>query len=272
MRTPITYYGGKQRLCSTIINMMPKHDIYVEPFFGGGSVFWAKEPSKVEVINDIESRVIVFYKQVVNNFEELHNRISNTLHSEAEWLRARRIYYRNGEHSAANVFDVDKAWAFWVLTNMGYSGSPNCGWKWDNAGSTPTLINNKRKEFTAALKNRLATVQISCRDAITVIEQRDTPKTFFYLDPPYINCCQQHYSGYSSNDFSILITTLGMLKGKFILSNFWSDELEKAIKTYKWKYKIVESNLTVAGNCRVNNRKKQEILVYNYEIETELFT
>ncbi|RHO63705.1 DNA adenine methylase [Parabacteroides sp. AF48-14] len=36
MRTPITYYGGKQRLADTIISMMPGHKLYCEPFFGGG--------------------------------------------------------------------------------------------------------------------------------------------------------------------------------------------------------------------------------------------
>lgn len=52
MRTPITYYGGKQQLAAKIISMMPAHKIYCEPFFGGGAVFFQKPKSYLEVIND----------------------------------------------------------------------------------------------------------------------------------------------------------------------------------------------------------------------------
>lgn len=245
--------------------------MYVEPYFGGGAVFFAKTPSKVEVVNDHDERLIKFYRQVVDNFDELQRRIQNTLHSEAEWLRARRIFYGNGEHKSADVPDIDIAWSFWVLCNMSYSASPNCGWKWDNKASTPRMLNAKRKDFTEALRERLSTVQICCRDAIAVIEQRDAEDTFFYLDPPYVGCQQQHYKGFTAEDFDILLTTLSMLKGKFILSHFWNDQLREAVDRYGWKVKSIDSMMTVANNCRTTLRRKQELLVYNYEIEKTLF-
>ena len=58
MRTPITYYGWKQRLAERILQMMPGHRIYCEPFFGGGAVFFAKPKSYLEVINDKNERFI----------------------------------------------------------------------------------------------------------------------------------------------------------------------------------------------------------------------
>ena len=61
MRTPITYYGGKQQLASTILGMMPPHRVYVEPYFGGGAVFFSKGKSYCEVVNDIDDRIITFY-------------------------------------------------------------------------------------------------------------------------------------------------------------------------------------------------------------------
>lgn len=36
MKTPISYWGGKQRLASKVLRMFPKHRVYCEPFFGGG--------------------------------------------------------------------------------------------------------------------------------------------------------------------------------------------------------------------------------------------
>lgn len=60
MRTPITYYGGKQNLSERIVSMMPRHKIYCEPFFGGGAVFFAKPKAGIEVINDKNDLLINF--------------------------------------------------------------------------------------------------------------------------------------------------------------------------------------------------------------------
>ena len=83
MKTPITYYGGKQTLCATIINMMPAHKIYCEPFFGGGAVFWSKGKSYLEVINDKNDRLITFYRAVKDDilFVELYEKVQATLDS-----------------------------------------------------------------------------------------------------------------------------------------------------------------------------------------------
>ena len=51
LTTPISYYGGKQRMLQHILPLLPVMNLYCEPYVGGGAVFWAKEPSRVEVIN-----------------------------------------------------------------------------------------------------------------------------------------------------------------------------------------------------------------------------
>ena len=66
-----------------ILPLIPEHTSYVEPFFGGGAVFFAKKPVKHEVINDINHNAITFYRVLKNNFESLHREIDCTLHSEA---------------------------------------------------------------------------------------------------------------------------------------------------------------------------------------------
>jgi DNA adenine methylase len=81
--------------------------------------------------------------------------------------------------------DIEKAWAIWLITNGSYAGSMHGGWKWCNGttgGHTGTFIKRKREEFTERLHQRLDNVQISCRDALRVIQDRDTPETLFYLE------------------------------------------------------------------------------------------
>lgn len=260
MRTPITYYGGKQRLAKRVLQMMPGHRIYCEPFFGGGAVFFAKPKSYLEVINDKNERLITFYKQVQNHFEELQEMVANSLHSEADYFRAKDIYFGHIEAT-----ELEIAWSVWIVTNFSFSGSPIGGWKWCNgsAGShSGVFMRRKRDEFTEALKTRLQDVQISCRDAITVIKQRDTEHTFFYLDPPYPNCDQKHYRGYTTDNLEELLITLQDIKGKFILSNYNSAMLDAYIDANGWNKQEIDMPLSVANLTR--SKRKTEVLVTNY--------
>lgn len=270
VKTPITYYGGKQQMIKTILPMIPPHRIYCEPFFGGGAVFFAKGPSYLEAINDINDNLITFYKQVQTNFDALKERIKNTLHSETEWKKARKIWL------GADCQDIDKAWAVWMLTNVSFSGSPDGGWKWCNGSGgshSGRVMRNKRDSFSDALYDRLKDVQISCRDALLCIEQRDTPDTFFYLDPPYPGSEQKHYRGFSEDNLEELLHSLESLKGKFILSQFMTATLEKYIEKNRWNYKSVDMNMNVANFDRNGGgkRRKLEVLVYNFETEKSLF-
>ena len=92
LKTPITYYGGKQKMLGTILPLIPEHKIYTEAFFGGGAVFWAKQPTRVEFINDHNAEVINFYRVLKNDFAALKREIDATLHSEGMQKEAKAIY------------------------------------------------------------------------------------------------------------------------------------------------------------------------------------
>lgn len=265
MKTPITYYGGKQQMAGKIISFLPSHKIYCEPFFGGGAVFFAKPKSYLEVINDKNDRLINFYKVVQNQFSELETLISQSLHSESEYYRAKDIY--NGRIEANNI---ELAWSIWTITNFSYSGSMHGGWKYCNgtAGSHTGIFSlNKRNSFDLALKNRLSETQIPCRDALKVIKDRDTINTIFYLDPPYPGSYQGHYSGYTMREFAELLELISNIKGKFILSNYWSQTLKHFVIKNNWGVDITKLPLKVAKN----NGYKTEILIMNYKFENTLF-
>ena len=62
MPSAISYYGGKSRLAKAIIAEFPPHKCYVEACAGSAAVMMAKQPSKVEVLNDIDSELVNFYR------------------------------------------------------------------------------------------------------------------------------------------------------------------------------------------------------------------
>lgn len=244
VKTPITYYGGKQLMVKTILPMIPSHRIYCEPYFGGGAVFFAKPPSYLEAINDINENLVTFYLLLQNNFEELNKKIQQTLCCESEWKRARAIW------QGKKATQLERAWAVWMLTNFSFSGSPDGGWKWCNgsAGShVGRVMRHSRENFTVALHERIKDVQISCRDAMLCIDQRDTKDTFFYLDPPYPGCVQKHYRGFTFENLEALLTRLATIKGKFLLSQFMSDTLMEHIAKNGWNYKTVTMAMKVAN-------------------------
>lgn len=269
MRTPLTYYGGKQQLASRILSMMPKHKIYCEPFFGGGAVFFAKPKSYLEVINDTNDRLITFYQQTQTNFSQLQKMIQQTLTSERMYYEAKDIY-----NNRIPSNELLTAWSVWMITNGSFSASMHGGWKWCNgsAGShTGVFMRNKRNEFNEKLHDRLSDVQISCRDALDVIIQRDSPDTFFYIDPPYPGHCQGHYNGYTFVDLYNLLEKLTKIKGKFILSNMWCQTLRFFVAKYSWHVDRIDMPMKVANFSVPGGRRKTEILIRNFGIQKTLF-
>src|SRR6202140_4685597 len=68
---PLAYIGGKNRIANKIIEIFPAHTTYVEAFAGGAQVFFHKEPSQVEVLNDLNSEIVNFFRVCQLHYEEL---------------------------------------------------------------------------------------------------------------------------------------------------------------------------------------------------------
>src|ERR1041385_5227039 len=201
MKPPLTYFGGKQKLSQEIISLMPKHNLYCEPFFGGGAVFFAKAPSSIEVINDTNGDLINFYHVAKNKYKQLEKEIKSTLHSRELHQRAKVII---GNPKMFN--DVKRAWAIWVLANEGYASRLDSSWGYDRKRNTSAKrLHYKRQDFTKEYSGRLEKAEIESTDALQVIKSRDSKESFFYCDPPPLNVGMGHYKGYLEHDFHILI-------------------------------------------------------------------
>lgn len=262
LKTPITYYGGKQNLISTILPLFPMHQTYIEPFVGGGAVFWAKRPSEVEVINDYNRELINFYEVCQNEFIELEKMVRISLHSRSLHADASVMY--NNPHLFTRI---QRAWAVWVLSSQSFSSMLDGTWGYDVIkGTTSRKISKKRDSFTEEYAIRLQNVQIENTDALRVIRSRDYENAFHYCDPPYFNSDCGHYDGYSIDDFEELLKTLSSLKGKFLMSSYPSDILTKYSKENGWYTRKVEQSVSVANGTGGAGKKKIEVLTANYDL------
>jgi len=261
IKTPLSYYGGKQKLLKEILPLIPEHQLYCEPFIGGGAVFWTKQPSKVEVINDSNRELINFYEICQNQFVELEKTVRISLHSRSLHHDAKVIYEN------PHMFDkIQRAWAVWVLSSQSFSAMLDGSWGYDiKKNTTSKKIASKRDSFTEELSIRLQNVQIECTDAIRIINSRDRVDSFFYLDPPYFNSDCGHYDGYTKEDFEHLLNTVQTLTGKFLMSSYPSPVLSEYSKRNGWFTKKFEQRVSV-NNKGDKIKKKIEVLTANFPI------
>ena len=260
MKPPLTYYGGKQKLSKLIVSLIPKHNLYCEPFFGGGAVFFAKTPSNIEVINDTNGELINFYNVIKTKFKKLEKEIHCTLHSREYHMTARIIL----DHP--QLFDeVKRAWAIWTVANQSYASKLNGSWGYDRKENrSPKQLHNKRISFTEGFARRLENIEIECADALEIIRSRDSKESFFFIDPPYVNTNQGHYKGYTKEDFEKLLKVLSKIKGKFLLSSYPSELLSKYSKKKKWFVRKINTSLSLATDTNIKVKRKIELITTNY--------
>lgn len=259
IKTPVTYYGGKQKMLQKILPLIPEHAKYVEPFLGGGAVFWAKTPAKFEVINDLNEEITNFMQVLRDRFEELKMLITQTFHSRSMYEKSLLIYRNSHLFSS-----IERAWAFWMQTNMTFLSIIENSFTIDhsNRPTRPKSIHFKKERFTIELSERLRHVSIERIDAVDLINRHDNQEAFFYVDPPYFNANMGHYDFYTKEDYIKLLDALTEVKGKFLLSSYNSGLIENYVKENGWTIDKIEMTLD-AGSLK-KKRKKTEVLVRNY--------
>lgn len=182
-RTPLTYYGGKQKLAQQIVSLMPSHSAYLEPFAGGAAVLFAKPPAEKETLNDLDGQIMRFWRALRERPGELAAAVAATPYSRAEW------------EACADPADDDVEAARRLLVRLGHSFQKE-GRNW----SPPSLSQNRwqprswqdmpQRLLTAA--ERLRNCCFECADALELIPRWDLPGTVIYVDPPYIGEGRKH--------------------------------------------------------------------------------
>ena len=152
-KTPIVYYGGKTSIINHIMPLIPVHEVYTETFFGGGTVFFHKDPVKNETINDKLDLVINFYRTLRNHYPDLKRLVNATLISRRihrEVLDIILKHKRDKPSRTCKLYRVRLAWAFWLCTNFAYSNKIGGGYKYSNSMSVsvPDTLKKRKEQFT----------------------------------------------------------------------------------------------------------------------------
>jgi DNA adenine methylase len=260
MKPAFSYYGGKQRLAKRIIELIPRHTVYVEPFAGGAAVFFAKPRPDVgasnyrEVLNDLDGRITNFYHVLRDQPDELIRACALTPYSREE---------KETILEDPNQSDVENARRTLVQIVQSFANA-RTGW------ATSVCTRNHPASWTNLLArmyacaDRLSEVYVENDDALEVIRRWDSPQSFFYCDPPYPGTKQNYSFNFSENDFLNLVSTLNGCQGSYILSCYDFDGSPIPEKADKFCNDAKVFNRVVRG---LKNRTRSVVLPGKERVE-----
>lgn len=207
---PLPYIGGKNRLATKIISLLPEHTTYVEPFAGGAQVLFHKPPSEVEVLNDLDFDIVNFFRVCQWHYEELVRYLRYCVAS-------RKLHELHVKSNPETLTDIQRAGRFFYLQKNSFGGLV-LKQKFHYGVTQPSNYNLARiPEIIERAHHRLQKVQIESLPYEQILERYDRPTTCFYLDPPYWERKLYKFN-FTESQFIDMEQRLRVLKGKFILS------------------------------------------------------
>lgn len=221
MKSILKYPGAKWRVGDWIIDHLPEHKVYCEPFFGSGAVFFKKEASYIETINDVDGNIVNLFKVCREQPEALAKAMEFTPFSREEFIdcydmtvgdaveRARRTLVRYHQ-SFGTTNSSKKSWR-----NVQTYGGPRCETMW-----------NYLPDTIMDCCERLKNAQIENIDGVELIKRYNHPDTLIYCDPPYLQSLRKKnmYAHEFGDERHIeLLEVLKQSKSKIVLSGYDND-------------------------------------------------
>lgn len=253
--TMLPWMGGKSRLAGTIIPRLPAHTTYVEPFTGGGAVFWQKEKSKVEILNDADSRLVTLYRVFRYHPDSLRSEMRWLLHSREEFADLCAQRGLTDVQRAARFLFILKACfgARATSPSFGTSKEAPAGYAWSDVES---LIEQAHA--------RLQHVTIEHGDFSDVIARYDTTHSLFYCDPPYVETAQYAVQ-FTMDDHLRLEMTLAGIKGQAVVS--LNDHPQVRGIYRDWHIEEVETKYSVSRDKATSDEPIKELLISREPLE-----
>ena len=245
--------GNKSRMAAKLLPYFPPHDIYVEPFFGAGGMFFNKPRAAHNFLNDSDNEVFNLYMVAMNDRDRLKFELSRMPVHQSLW----RLW-----KTEIPTDPVLKAVRFLFYSNFGYMGMG-------------TSLHIKAENPMEAALNELEGINLTgckftCDDfeaAIRSICLPETERAFIYSDPPYFEDGDKRaYTPFTQADLSRLFDVLAWRGCKYAISEFDNPIVVQMAKDRGLQVHIV-------GARQNMKNRRTEILITNYEpsIQQSLF-
>lgn len=246
IKAPFGRIGGKSKLKKKIVEYyFPKNYkdlIYVEPFIGAGSIYFYKDPSKLEIINDLDTQIYTLLK----GFKKFDGaKISKDING----LYNKELFDKI--KTSKPISEYGKFIRTLQLTRTSFFQNMN------SYGVRDYIQSNFNDNV---IKDRMKDTIILNEDYKKIIKEYDSPETFFYLDPPY-DVSDKSYYAHSNVPIKDVYNALKNIKGKFLLSYNDSIEAKNLFKNYYINY--VDTTYTHTNH--LPDRIKKEMLISNYD-------
>lgn len=224
LKPPFAYYGGKTTLAGTIAGLLPQHRHYVEPFAGSLAVLLAKAPALMETVNDLDHRLMTFWRVLRDRPDELTRACYLTPHSRAEHQES---------YALEECDDLETARRVWISLTQGRGSTlRRTGWRYfqNPAGRGPMGMPQYLEAYVDRMNpavDRLHRVSLECRDALTIIrEYGQHEEVCIYADPPYLGSTRssRQYAVEMSrtDEHEALAEALNTCRGSVVLSGYHS--------------------------------------------------
>lgn len=252
LKPPISRMGGKSRLRKQIISLIPEHICYTEPFFGAGWVYFGKDPSKVEVINDVDQELMNLFKMLKHHSEEIHRLLQYEVCSRDVFTEYRK------EVNVSTLTELQRAVRYIYILSQSFASKGISFGYGTNTRPSPQIF---QTEHLATLKNRLRNTFIENLDFTEIFQRYDRQYTFHFCDPPYFET-DGYAVRFGEKEHLKLKTCLEVIEGKFLLT---INDHEKVREWYK-DFNIIETevNYSVAKDKEARGKYK-ELIITNYD-------
>lgn len=257
MNAVLKYPGAKWRIADWVIGYFPKHHSYLEPFFGSGGVFFKKERSNIETVNDLDGEVVNLFECIKTDPERLARSVFFTPYS-------LQIYDKT--YSGEVLEDpFDRAVRFLTRCNMGHgfrTTGGRVGWKNDRCGRERAYAAKAWADIPETIievGERLRGVQIECSPAAKLIARFNSPDVLIYCDPPYLLSTRrrkQYRFEMTEDDHLELLDVVKRHKGPVLISGYPSNLYDTELSGWAKAHTTSTDQLS---------RVKNEVLWMNFE-------
>lgn len=273
MKPPFAYYGGKTTLAERIVATFPEHRHYVEPFAGSLAVLLAKPPAMFETVNDLDGRLVTFWRVLRDRADDLARVCALTPHARSEHQAAY-------DYDAADLDELEVARRVWVCLTQGRGNTlRRTGWRhFQNPGTRgPTSMPDYLSSYVErqrAAAGRLAHVSLECRDAVEVVRDYGKhPEVLIYADPPYLGSTRssRQYLVEMSHEAEHrkLAAALNDCRAAVVLSGYHSPLYDELFDGW---HAVEFHTYTGQGNHAADaNHRRVEVLWSNRPLERNLF-